>query len=172
MISIRPVKSFLNKAFTLTEVSLAVGMAAFGMLSVVALMPVAFDMLEESGTSGVEARIGSQITDELKAIEFSEIQSLSGDRRLYNLDGLELEDGNRADAHFVALITVDNQSQPIPGGDIATGILKQVTVQVTSSPLAGNSSFDFEDPANRNQVKVFGASIVNKKGGNQTSSTQ
>jgi len=153
----------LQRAFTLAEVSIATGMAAFGMLAVLGMMPLAFDTMEEANSSGIEARIGSQILDELRTVPFEALPEFGGTLRYFDFDGVRLEEPTNSRLHFVALILVQATPQIVPGGEApvaGTSGLRRVEVRLTSRPGAAREDFDFSAPENSVHYKSFEGSIV------------
>ena len=62
---------YRNQGFTLVEVVLALGVATFAMLPILALMPIGLQTLQDSSNETVTAGIAQQIRGELQQISFA-----------------------------------------------------------------------------------------------------
>ena len=67
----------LEKAFTLVETVLALGIVATVMVTLMALLPTGMDIMKEAGTNTVGARIANQLVSEIQLSDYEKIQLFS-----------------------------------------------------------------------------------------------
>lgn len=70
-----PRESFLHGGFSLVEVALAVGIAAFAVVSLLWLLPSGLTMFRGAMESSVGARISQQVFHDVQISEFGSLQS-------------------------------------------------------------------------------------------------
>jgi len=141
------------RGFSLIEVTLAMGISAMGISSVLGLLPQTLDQLKKATDVTAETRIHQQI---ISAVGQADWQDASGADALgYNYNGRRYyfdtmaqeitaqrmaESGARETLAYVAEVTVDSNGFALPGGS-ADPNLRRVTIRVKNSRLP---SFDFD----------------------------
>jgi len=76
-----------TRAFSLVEVTLALGIVLFGLFTVTGLLPVGLASLDETITRTTEGQIVQRIGAELRLIPYAELAALSGRTRYYDQEG-------------------------------------------------------------------------------------
>lgn len=162
-----------QSGFTLPEVTIAIAIAALGLVSLLGLLPQSLDTLRKSGELTAEARIAQQIFANLS---MSDWQDSKGGERLsaayhgkrYYFDDLavELDEPDRdLGVAYVAEVSVPTSDVSLPQlASIAVTPepdphLRRVTVQVANS---GSPDFDFSKAG----VRAFRtyASVISRTG--------
>lgn len=114
-----------NKAFSLVEVVMAIGVVSFALLAVVGTVPVGLETVRESMVQAATANIARQLRGELQQISFNtsgsasyNISNLPQKSYYYTQDGMVLPgtDG----AYYKASLAVDEVSVTGTAGDSAT----------------------------------------------------
>jgi len=126
-----------NHAFSLVEVTLALGILAFGLVSVIGLMPVGLNTFRQSINISVGSQISQRVMNEKRQTDFTTlISSTSAEYRYFSDEGDEIAEANKADAIFVARIAVTN-SVAVPSSGSSRFMnysLAKVEVRLAHSP--------------------------------------
>ena len=128
-----------DRAFTLIETVLAIGIVATVLIALLGLLPTGSRILSEAGRGTVGARIAQQLIGEVQLAEFEDIELFNNKQRYYNDMGTELQSsGNHV---YTARIEVESGNPEIPGAK-ASEYLKRVIIKVSNDP----GKPDFSDP--------------------------
>lgn len=159
------VRSMLRgkKAFSLVEITIALGLVAFSMTVILGMLPIGLQSVRESVSQQGISNIVRQIRGELSQIPFS----ASNGNAAYSLASLDQQslyytrEGLRTDAagthgYFTARIAVDDAQ--VPGGDTPTYNSNLQNVKVTIS-------YPLEAPIANRQNEVFSI-MVARQGAN------
>lgn len=113
------------RAFSLIEVTLAIGIVAFGLLSVTGLLPVALKTVKDSSAQVSMANIALQVRSEIVQTPFT--NNLDGVSFFYDQEGSKT---NADKGYFSASLAVNTPS--VPGVDSTSygSNAKSVTVTV------------------------------------------
>lgn len=115
------------EGFSLVEVTLALGLVSFALLSVMGLMPVGLSTLRQATDQTAEAQIIQKLSGTLFLTPFSK---LAGGTAYYNREGGEESDTSRQIYRVQTSLT--NADYPVSGTNApqATSLL-QVQIEVT-----------------------------------------
>jgi len=137
----------LSRAFSLVEVTIAVGVVTCSMLVVLGLLPVGLKTMHESSTQYGTAAIAQQIVSELQLMPFTNssatnssysIASITGRQDYYTIEGAKTD--SKADSYFT--VTFSTNAPTIPGGSSTYGssaqMVKATVVYPTQAPQQTN----------------------------------
>lgn len=118
-------------AFSLIEVTIAMGVVSFSLLSMLALLPLGLGTLRDSKLEADTGSIQRQLRAELAALPFSELPEFASRTLYFSEEGTLLPERLKAQAHY--LVTGSTQEAKIPGlASTAANSLRQITVQMAS----------------------------------------
>ncbi|MDR1146253.1 MAG: Verru_Chthon cassette protein B [Verrucomicrobiales bacterium] len=131
-----------RRAFSLVEVTLALGIATFALLTIVSILPLGLRMVRDSAIDQATANITSQIRGELQQLSAA---SFSGTSYFYTNDGLAAEDA--ADYYFEAqLEEVSATDMEFAGADFSQRSARLIRVELSypyAAPRAARKSAVF-----------------------------
>lgn len=143
-----------QRGFSLIEVTIALGITAFGITSVLGLLPQSLDQIKKASEAGAEARIYQQIAASISQAEWvtqsgADALAPQFNGRRYPFDGMAQplpENYNSADLRYLAEVNIEPAGVTLPGGEtdlnlrrVAIRLLNTGTTDVdlnTASPLA------------------------------------
>ena len=104
-----------SSGFSLIELVIALGIATFSLMAIVAVMPVGLISLRSAMDQFLEARIIQKISGDLAMTPFERIE---GNTLFFDSNGMETDDP--ADARYRAVSSLRNHgSETFPGADAA-----------------------------------------------------
>ena len=133
-------------AFSLVEVTLALGIVAFAVIPILGLLPVGLDSFSSSMDRSIKSQISQRIITDLQQTDFDTLtQSQTGARQLapryFDNEGNEL--GSSVGAIYWVNVVVATDT-PLPSGN-PLDTLATVAIQVASNPggktMDANSSY-------------------------------
>lgn len=147
-----------KSAFSLVEVTLAVGIIGFGLVIVMALMPVGLSTLREAMDGTTEAQIIRKISGEALLTPFSQLPVKYEDQiRYYDDAGLE-EVTQSSRTRYAVTTKLRDASYPgsaaVPSNSPLSDNLKTLQLDVAIVPASGNS----------NQKRTYNIRIPNSGG--------
>ncbi len=120
------------RGFSLVEVAIALGVVAFSLTTVLALLPSVLKSMRESIDQTLESQIGQQIASDVLQTPFRDVGAMT---KYYDSEGFAV--AAESDAVFTAKITPSTVSYP--GSDFLTGLatplsssLKALNVTITT----------------------------------------
>jgi uncharacterized protein (TIGR02598 family) len=127
-----------RKAFSLIEVTLALAVVSFSMLTIAGLLPIGLSTLSSAATRTGEANIAKEMSSELEQIPLSEITGLSQTTYYYDRGGNQVLQ-NSSDAFFSASFVAN--SPHIPGTPGTYPSVAQTVVVTLHYPQNIGASF-------------------------------
>lgn len=130
-----------NSAFSLVEVTMAIGIVGFCLLTLMGLLPTGLNALNDASRETTDAQIVQQIVSQAMLTPFSQIPKMLKDNSptWYDEGGLKLTESNTR-PHFEVsleqLATVypgSDQAADKQGGKLAESI---TTIRISIKPLA------------------------------------
>lgn len=120
---------FLSKGgFSLVEVVLAVGVAAFALVALMGLLPVGLATFKSTMNSAVGTQISQRVFNDLQVSDFSNLQSTN---RFFDEQGNELTNSNALNCIYWVQVTL--VSNPVITGNTSTN-LKTVRLMIANNP--------------------------------------
>ncbi len=137
--------------FSLPEVTIAVGIAALGLVALLGLMPQGLEMARKTGELAAQRQIMEEITRDLEQTSWAELQNLagatSGTVKTFSEQGIEVTPG-AVNTSYVANVKVFDLTAQLPqggGGAQIEKFLRKVVVRIATTT---NTSYNFDDPNN------------------------
>ena len=148
----RPLKKPLqNKAFTLVETVLALGIVSTVMIALVGLMPAGMNIVRQAGEQTVGAQVAQKLIGEIQLAEFDDVEQLASKGvRFFDDMGTEM-DADGVTRFYRAVIEVSPQRPALPGMK-ASDHLKMLVVKVSGSP---KEDIDFSDPSSEESYLAY-----------------
>lgn len=128
--------------FSLVEVTLAVSIAALGLVTLLGLMPQGLAMSQKTSLMVSNSNILENVIRDLDNAQFSLLPTADV-RRYFNNEGYEVKE-DADDIAFVAEIN-PRRAATLPRTEVAQPYLKRVIIRIAATP---NPAFEF-GPANR-----------------------
>lgn len=102
-----------NRAFSLIEVTLAIGIVSFAMLALVSAMPVGLSTMRRAMDHTVESQIIRQIDASASSTQYGQLSPTFAARTFYyDNDGSALSEAESGQARYWATITLAPPSYP------------------------------------------------------------
>jgi uncharacterized protein (TIGR02598 family) len=113
--------------FSLIEIVIAIGLAAFAIVGLIGLMPQGLTTLKQSRSDSLRAEILKSVANTAKQTDFSLISSLNGTNFYFDADGV-LVDSSSDDAIYKALLGTNSVS--VPGSAFPLSGAIEVSVKI------------------------------------------
>jgi uncharacterized protein (TIGR02598 family) len=137
-----------GRGFSLVEVTLAMAIVSFGVLSVVSTMPGGMEMLRNSVNDTVESRIAQEVLAKLQGSDWSDTANLAsydGSLCYFDAQGNELHAPGGAAPDwtvFTARIAVSSTPPALPSTTASpSDYLRQVRICITDQPASSADRF-------------------------------
>lgn len=140
----------LRRGFSLAEVTIATGITAVAMTTLLGLIPQGLSNLREAGELGAHSRIARHIFGTLTQESWRDasgadtLSQRHDRRRFYFNDQAGVIESDQPDAlevTYVAEVLVPEQDVTLPATDATDPFLRRVTVRVATVP---DTEFDFD----------------------------
>jgi uncharacterized protein (TIGR02598 family) len=150
-----------NAAFSLVEVTLAMGIAALGIIAVLGLMPQGMEMSRKTGEMTAHRQILEQITNNLAQMTWADLTNLSAsaasqNRFFYDDQGAQVADQSDPLLAIVAAVDVQRLSTTqnsggavLPSGKTTEDYLMRAVIKVATTT---DPNFDFSDDNYRGYI--------------------
>ena len=100
--------------FSLIEIVIAIGLAAFAIVGLIGLMPQGLTTLKQSRSDSLRAEILKSVANTAKQTDFSPISSLNGTNFYFDADGVLVASGS-PDALYQAVLGTNSANVPASG---------------------------------------------------------
>lgn len=159
-----------RQGFSLAEVTIAVGIAALGLMSLLGLMPQGLEMARRTSEISAEVRIAERLAGDLQLEKWSNLTQYSGGSgviRLYDDQGLDITDST--DKNFLSFVVqikvfpddielpASTKANLVASANAPAKFLKRAVVKIATTT---NQGFDFSD-ANKRSYRTFSSVLAN-----------
>ena len=122
---------YRRRAFSLVEVTLALGLTSFALVAVLGLMPIGFTSMREAVDSTVESQITREIRAKAQQTLFVNLESAFADREFFFADtGVETTE-DAIDRRYTVKTSVDTPVYP-GSENAAPASLSALTIEITT----------------------------------------
>lgn len=119
--------------FSLIEVTLALGIVAFAMVPLLALIPAGLNASHASMENTAFTQLVAQISSDLQKLSFSEVDSYAGKTKVFDYNGVALKSVN--DDAAIYKVTMKSLAPSYPGAERLSNIRNQFKqVEITVKP--------------------------------------
>jgi uncharacterized protein (TIGR02598 family) len=115
-----------SAGFSLVETVLAIGIVAFGLVSLLGLMPVGLSTLRSAMDASISSEIVQHVVSDLRQTETANTQYLYFDAQAGRLDD------EQGALYFVNVVMPPGNRTEVPGGETAS--LRKVLVEIVKNP--------------------------------------
>jgi uncharacterized protein (TIGR02598 family) len=152
-------KATKPNGFSLPEVTIAVGIAALGLVALLGLMPQGLEMARKTGELAAHRQIVEQITRDLEQTSWTDLQTLAaataGQVKTFSDQGIEVVRG-AANTSYVANVRVFDLTAQLPqgtgGGARTESFLRKVVTRIATTT---NTAYNFDDPLLKANFSTF-----------------
>jgi uncharacterized protein (TIGR02598 family) len=102
-------------AFSLVEITLAIGIVAFAFVALLGLVPVGLGSFRQSLDTSVRSQIVQRIATEAQQTDFKLLQKLEDANRYYDDEGTEVRPDEKARSIYTVKIELPTKGQTIAG---------------------------------------------------------
>lgn len=122
------------RGFSLVEISLAIGVMAFGLVSILGLMPVGLTLFKDTMKQATVTKIVENIAVEARQTDFDDLKTeQNANTRWFNAEGNRVTEDDESRIFYVS--TAVNEVSTIPGDNYnSTEHLYQLEIQVAYAP--------------------------------------
>jgi uncharacterized protein (TIGR02598 family) len=140
------------RAFSLVEVTIAIAIAAVGLVTLLGLLPQGLEMSRKTGQISAHRHIVEQIARDLEQVDWSEMEKDANFTRYFDDQGLQTLAG-KLDQSYVVDVAVGvpanaDLSVKLPQGTQKEAYLRRVVIKIATST---KQQFDFSE----NNVRGF-----------------
>ena len=132
-----------RRAFSLAETTMAVAIAALGIVSIMGLMPQGLETSRKTSNIAVQTRIMQEIIGDLQSMDWSTLDStvLSQPTRNYDDQGIRLTTNNGFVSYVAHMDLKNDMTVPQSSGSSgAAPYMRRLVVKIANS---SKSTFDF-----------------------------
>ncbi len=145
--------------FSLPEVTIAVGIAALGLVALLGLMPQGLEMARKTGELTAHRQIVEQITRDLEQTSWPDLTTMSGltngNVKAFSEQGIEVQLG-AANTSYIANVRIFALTAQLPQGKGGAPrneyFLRKIVTRIATTT---NISYDFDDPTNKPNYSTF-----------------
>lgn len=131
-----------RQAFSLVEVTLAIGLVAISILTLLGIMPVGLNTMRDAMDSTARAQIAQQVAGEALLKPFAELDNyIKAGPYYFTQEGLLLEKKDPVQTRFE--VTLSRDSTVYPGSEKADQLEKSITALKVEVRLSTGSALPF-----------------------------
>ena len=140
----RQTQKVQSTGFSLAEVMMAVAIASFALLALLAVLPEGLSSLQDAQKQAAEARIVQQISTQFQAMPWDDLpQAATGAEMIFDADGVQLEQGSDSNRVFFRVRLTLLAGLPLPNDTTASPFLRRLRMQIAAqgdAPLGNGTT--------------------------------
>jgi uncharacterized protein (TIGR02598 family) len=144
-----------RRAFSLAETTMAVAIAALGIVSIMGLMPQGLETSRRTSNIAVQTRIVQEIVGDLQSMDWATLDTTVSSQPLRNYDDQGIRLNGSGFISYVAHIELKTDTSPLPqkagGSGGQQSYMRRLVIKIASTT---RSTFDFS-PANADHYKTI-----------------
>jgi uncharacterized protein (TIGR02598 family) len=155
-----------QEGFSLPEVTIAVGIAALGLVALLGLMPQGLEMARKTGELAAQREIVEQIARDLEQTSWKDLDTMAngtGVYRFFDEQGVEVDQGS-FNTSYVANVRVSaiSMAQLPQGGGRSRdeNFLRRMQVRIATTT---NQNYAFDDPRNISNFATFHSYVAKSR---------
>ena len=113
--------------FSLVEVVLAVGVAAFALVTLMALLPAGLNTFKGSMSTSIGTQIAERVFNDLQVTDFSDIETTN---RFFDEQGTEMTESNNVHCIYWVQVNIGD-----PGGNTSTSLMGNTSTNLYTVKL-------------------------------------
>lgn len=125
-----PSRFQVQRAFTLVEIVLAIGIVAFAFVAIMGMLPVGLATFNNAVDATVEAQIAQQVFADAQQVKFADLDKTGGGR-FFNAEGTQVGSGATPPANWIYHAVVNPPVSKFSG----SGYTKTVRVDIAKNRL-------------------------------------
>jgi uncharacterized protein (TIGR02598 family) len=132
-------------AFSLVEVTLAIGIVGFAFVSILGMLPIGLNTFHKAMDASVTAQIAQRVIGSVQQTDFSLVANAIPSARYFDGEGEEVDLTKSPDADWIykAFVSVNKVNQSTGGiGGLSSSNLRSVLVKVVNDPGKTTKSKD------------------------------
>lgn len=141
-----------QRGFSLPEVTIAVAIAALGIISILGLLPQGLEMSRKTGQLAAHVQIVEQITKDLDQTDWINLP-VEPATKYFDDQGIELETASAPSLTYVVKYTVlADPNSFVPMKSATENYFKKVSIKVATTV---DANYDFESEGNKKRHSTF-----------------
>ncbi|HUF63645.1 MAG TPA: Verru_Chthon cassette protein B [Verrucomicrobiales bacterium] len=148
-------------AFTLVEVTIALGICATVLMTLLALLPTSLETMRQAAAMATEARIAESIVGEAQLTDWQEmIENMDGAVLYFDAEGGNITgtlEANRNRLLYAAKIILSEEGVTVPGSDAPNEFTRRLTIHIAETR---DANFDFINIEGNRKVHTYSATLA------------
>jgi uncharacterized protein (TIGR02598 family) len=138
---LKPLLRFSPAAFSLVEITLAIGIVAFAFVALLGLVPVGLSSFRQSLDTSVRSQIVQRLATEAQQTDFDLLSKLEGTARYFDDEGTALLPADRSKSIYTVRIELPSENLFIAGEEKSRN-LAIVIITIAYDPARVADPFD------------------------------
>ncbi len=148
-------------AFTLVEVTIAMGICATVLITLLALLPTSLETMRQAAAMSTEARIAESIVGEAQLTDWQKmLDNMDGAVLYFDDEGGDITKTLEADRNrllYAAQILLSEDGVTVPGADAPNEFTRRLTIHIAETR---DSNFDFVNIEGNRKVHTYSATLA------------
>jgi uncharacterized protein (TIGR02598 family) len=141
-------------AFSLVEITLAIGIVAFAFVALLGLVPVGLDNFRQSLDTSVRSQIVQRLATEAQQTDFDRLVALTQRLRYFDDEGTEVQEMEKTRSIYTVKVEVPTENRTI-AQEKKSENLAIVLVTIAYDPARASDPFDPQGQNRRTEHPVY-----------------